>query len=344
MTWSDSVDVPFPNYGATVLADQAQFDPMEALGGSSSSCGSTAARCIRVGGFARSHSPAEPRRSWTTASTVRAEHVVLATGYTDPGQGPVLLEARTATVLCPGLRGATAPEGMYLSAGSDSRSVRDAPDGAGGARLLVGGAGHSVGRTRSEAAHVERLRRWTEQYFPGAVETHQWSAQDYRSHDSVPYVGPLPRGLGRIYVATGFDKWGMTNGVAAARSISGQILGKKPSWAKTLGRRLTGPTAAGHLAAINIKVGLGAVGGAAEMVRRDGADGVLPFCSHLGGPLHWNDCEQSWDCPLHGSRFAEDGQVLEGPATRPLKRGASRRSGRAASSGPSCGLRRVSTR
>ena len=56
------------------------------------------------------------------------------------------------------------------------------------------------------------------------------------------------------------------------------------------------------------------------MVRRDGPDGVLPICSHLGGPLHWNDCEQSWDCPLHGSRFAEDGQVLEGPATRPLKR------------------------
>ena len=131
---------------------------------------------------------------------------------------------------------------------------------------------------------------------------------------------PAAAGLGRIYVATGFDKWGMTNGVAAARSISGQILGEKPSWAKTLGRRLTGPTAAAHLAAINIKVGLGAVGGAAEMVRRDGPDGVLPICSHLGGPLHWNDCEQSWDCPLHGSRFAEDGQVLEGPATRPLKR------------------------
>ena len=180
-------------------------------------------------------------------STVRAEHVVLATGtpILDRGLYFAKLEPQRSYALA--FVGAPAPEGMYLSAGSDSRSVRDAPDGAGGTRLLVGGAGHSVGRTRSEAAHVERLRRWTEQYFPGAVETHQWSAQDYRSHDSVPYVGPLPRGLGRIYVATGFDKWGMTNGVAAARSISGQILGEKPSWAKTLGRRLTGPTAAAHL-------------------------------------------------------------------------------------------------
>ncbi len=320
VTWHDRFDVPFPNYGATVLADQAQFDPMDALRALVDQLrqhGGTLHQGRRVRTVSLT-GRAEARLD--DGSTVRAEHVVLATGspILDRGLYFSKLEPQRSYALA--FVGATAPEGMYLSAGSDSRSVRDAPDGAGGARLLVGGAGHSVGRTRSEVAHVERLRRWTEQYFPGAVETHQWSAQDYRSHDAVPYVGRLPRGFSRIYVATGFDKWGMTNGVAAARSISGQILGKKPSWATTLGRRLTGPTAAGHLAAINIKVGLGAVGGAVEMVRRDGADGVLPFCTHLGGPLHWNDCEQSWDCPLHGSRFAEDGQVLEGPATRPLKR------------------------
>ncbi|MET0837999.1 MAG: FAD-dependent oxidoreductase, partial [Marmoricola sp.] len=216
--------------------------------------------------------------------------------------------------------GAAAPEGMYLSAGSDSRSVRDLPVPAGGSRLLVGGAGHGVGRTRSEETHVERLRDWTARFFPGAVETHQWSAQDYRSHDAVPYVGRLPRGFGRIYLATGFDKWGMTNGVAAALAISGQVLGQQPSWAKTLGRRITGPTAAAHLAAINLKVGLGAAGGAAERVTQRDAREVLPVCTHLGGPLHWNDCEQSWDCPLHGSRFGASGEVLEGPATRPLRR------------------------
>ena len=166
---------------------------------------------------------------------------------------------------------------------------------------------------------MDRLRAWTAEHFPGAVETHQWSAQDYRSHDAVPYVGRLPRGFGRIYLATGFDKWGMTNGVAAARAISGQILGQQPPWAKALGRRITGPTAVAHLAAINLKVGLGAAGGAVERLTRRDAEGVVPLCTHLGGPLHWNDCEGSWDCPLHGSRFGADGRVLEGPATRPLK-------------------------
>ena len=162
---------------------------------------------------------------------------------------------------------------MYLSAGSDTRSVRDAPGAGGGTSLLVGGAGHAVGGPGPRREHVDRLREWTAEYFPGAVETHQWSAQDYRSHDAVPYVGSLPRGFGRIYLATGFDKWGMTNGVAAARVISGEILGQKPSWAKPLGRRITGPTAAAHLAAINIKVGVGTVRGAAERLTRRDADG-----------------------------------------------------------------------
>jgi nitrite reductase/ring-hydroxylating ferredoxin subunit len=212
------------------------------------------------------------------------------------------------------------PVGMFLSVGSDSRSVRDALGESGTRQLLVGGAGHSVGRASSEREHVDRLREWTARHFPGAVETHQWSAQDYRSHDAVPYVGKLPRGFGRIYLATGFDKWGMTNGVAAARAISGDILGEQPGWAKTMGRRITGPSGAAHIAAINLKVGLGLVKGATERLTRRDAHDVVPVCTHLGGLLHWNDCEESWDCPLHGSRFAPDGEVLEGPATRPLRR------------------------
>jgi glycine/D-amino acid oxidase-like deaminating enzyme len=320
--WSDQLDVPFPHRGATVLADQAQFDPMDALlalveqlrehGGT-----------LHQGQRVRTVSlTGPPEIRLDDGSTIRASNVVLATGspILDRGLYFSKLEPQRSYALA--FEGVPAPEGMYLSAGSDTRSVRDAPhdsDNSGGTRLLVGGAGHSVGRTRSESEHVERLRRWTQQYFPGAIETHQWSAQDYRSHDAVPYVGRLPRGFGRIYVATGFDKWGMTNGVAAARSISGQILGQQPSWARTLGHRFTGPTAAAHLAAINIQVGIGAAGGAAEMLRRRGSSDLVPVCTHLGGPLRWNDCEMSWDCPLHGSRFDSDGEVLEGPATRPLK-------------------------
>ena len=319
VTWRDHLDVPFPLHGATVLADQAQFDPMDALAALVDQLrrqGGT----LHLGRRVRTVSltgPAEARLD--DDSTVRAEHVVLATGtpILDRGLYFSKLEPQRSYALA--FDGVTAPTGMYLSAGSDTRSVRDAP-GRSEPLLLVGGAGHSVGRTGSELRHVDRLRRWTEEYFPGAVETHQWSAQDYRSHDAVPYVGRLPRGLGRIYVATGFDKWGMTNGAAAARAISGEIIGKPPEWSQTLGHRFTGPSGAAHLAAINAKVALAGIGMVVDGVRSERSCEVVGVCTHLGGILHWNDVESSWDCPLHGSRFGPDGQVLEGPATRPLKR------------------------
>ena len=245
-------------------------------------------------------------------STLRAGHVVLATGvpFLDRGLYFSKVEAQRSYALA--FDSAAAPEGMFLSAGADSRSIRDTP-APGGTRLLVGGSGHSVGRVRSELEHVDRLREWTSTYFPDAVETHQWSAQDYSPHDGVPMVGLMPRGGGRIHVATGFDKWGMTNGVAAARSISGSILGSTPAWSKPLRSRHLGPTAAAHLATMNTKVGLAAAGSVVEAVGGERPCEVVGVCTHLGGLLHWNDAERTWDCPLHGSRFDPDGRGPGGP-------------------------------
>ena len=144
------------------------------------------------------------------------------------------------------------------------------------------------------------------------METHAWSAQDYAPPDGVPFVGPLPFGRGRVYVATGYDKWGLSNAVAAARSISTEILdGAPPSWQQPLRHRITGPRSAARLAQVNAAVGLWACRGLLGVLDR-------PRCTHLGGVLQRNDAEGTWDCPLHGSRFAPDGAVIEGPATRPL--------------------------
>src|SRR3954453_2857158 len=318
--WHDTLDVPFPHWGGTLLPDQAQFDPLDALAALVQQLrvhGGTLHQGSRLRGVSLT---GQAEATLDDGNVVRADDVVLATGMPVLDRGLYFSKLEPQRSYALAFEGVDPPQAMFLSAGSDSRSVRDVPRGPGEDLLLVGGAGHSVGRTSSERRHVDRLRSWTAKYFPGAVETHQWSAQDYRSHDSVPYVGRMPRGFGRIYVAAGFDKWGMTNGVAAARAVSGQILGKQPEWSRTLGRRITGPAGAAHLASINIKGGLGAARGAAEMVRRDGDHEVLPVCTHLGGALHWNDCEGSWDCPLDGSRLSPEGQVLEGPAVRPLKR------------------------
>ena len=319
VAWWDSLDTPFPNHGAVVLEDQAQFDPMDflhALAVQLREHGGTLHQGRRVTGVSRTGAPEVELDDGTT---LRADHVVLATGVPILDRGLYFSKVEPERSYALAFEGVAAPEGMYLSAGSDSRSIRDTPVD-GGTRLLVGGAGHSVGRTRSELQHVDRLREWTAEHFPGAVETHQWSAQDYSPHDGVPFVGLLPRGLGRIYVATGFDKWGMTNGVAAARTILGRILGEEPTWSRPLSRRSIGPSAVAQLATINAKVGLAAAGSVVDRVRNERPCEVFGVCTHLGGLLHWNDVESSWDCPLHGSRFSPDGSVLEGPATKPLAR------------------------
>lgn len=348
VVWHDSLDVPFHNHGATVLGGQFQFDPMHVLGALAEQLrahGGTLHEGRRVRRVSKAGRPVITLEDGTTLS---ADDVVLATGMPILDRGMVFARAEPKRSYLLAYDGVQAPLGMYLSAGSSSRSLRDVPTDDGSSRFLVGGNGHTVGRTGSEHLKLENLRRWTEEHFPGAQETHAWSAQDYSPFDGLPLVGALPRGLDRIYYGTGYDKWGMTNAVAAALTISAQILRQeKPSWAAQMDRRVPTPTAAFHAVEMNTKVGVAmAVGHVGAEVRgapdevdegegKVGRDGLVPtgvsnvdgqvctvvaLCTHLGGALKWNDAEKSWDCPLHGSRFTPDGGVLEGPATRPLKR------------------------
>ncbi|KRB76346.1 hypothetical protein ASE01_15220 [Nocardioides sp. Root190] len=339
VTWRDELDVPFEVHGAVALADQVQLDPLAVVA-------ALAAELERHGGLI-----AEDSRvvdvSWGADPVVRtadgrvfeAPHVVLATGtpVLDRGLYFAKLEPRRSYLLAHRWPGEM--PGMMLSAGSTARSLRDAPGGT----LLVGGAGHVVGRGGSEREGLDALRAWAATAFPDAVETHAWSAQDYTSHDGIPYVGGFPRGFGRIHVATGYDKWGLSNGVSAALRIAGRVLGSRPAWARPLERRLTRPSTAATLVRRNMETGVVASAALARAVSHpvsvedapDGGDvgrvGIDPrpvgvadgcavraICTHLGGTLRWNDAERSWDCPLHGSRFTEAGDVIEGPAVRPL--------------------------
>jgi glycine/D-amino acid oxidase-like deaminating enzyme/nitrite reductase/ring-hydroxylating ferredoxin subunit len=339
--------LPYETHGALLLADQAQFDPMDVL--------AALARDLRSRGGVivegvRVHDVAPG--SVTTVSTgrgdVQADTVVLATGtpVLDRGLYFAKLEPRRSYAVAFRVPGSL-PTGMYLSVDAPTRTLRTVP--ADGAELLVvGGNGHVVGRNPATLRAVEDLVSWTARWFPGAEPTHRWSAQDYRSANRVPFVGWFPRGRGKVFVATGYDKWGMTNAVAAALSISADILGGHLPWARTLHHRVTGPAdladgirfnagVAGILARDWFRVETGARRAPAAppegqgVVAREGlrpvgvstVDGrtckVSAVCTHLGGVLGWNDAERSWDCPLHGSRFSADGTLLEGPAVRDLE-------------------------
>ena len=94
----------------------------------------------------------------------------------------------------------------------------------------------------------------------GADETHAWSAQDYWSHDGLPAIGTLPRGRGHVFVATGYGKWGLTNGVAAAISLVKQIHGKRADWQTVISHRITRPSGALEIARLNAAVAVHLLG------------------------------------------------------------------------------------
>jgi glycine/D-amino acid oxidase-like deaminating enzyme/nitrite reductase/ring-hydroxylating ferredoxin subunit len=343
--WSDSLDVPFEVHGAVVLDDQFQVDPTDVVHGLAAQLrehGGTLHEGHRVRSVDQSDGIVA---HLADGSVVRSERLVIATGaptLTGWLQGAKVSASRSYAIA---LADAEPVPGMFLSAGQPTRSVRMTDPGRD--LLLVGGSGHTVGRARSEAGHLDELRGWAAQHFPGTVETHAWSAQDYGTPDELPICGPLPGTEERVHLASGYDKWGMTNAVAAARAISADILGRPVSWAESLRTRPLSARGVVSLARLGLSSGFaeakglvaaesrrlpdrvdegtGVVGRAglvpAGVSRVEGSECALSaVCTHLGGILSWNDQEQSWDCPLHGSRFDPEGEVIEGPATRPLAR------------------------
>lgn len=348
--WVDEADIPFPFHGGVRLADQAQFDPMPLLDalivelderGGRLAQGHRVQRVSGRGDALELH----VRTAQGDEFDVTADQCVLATGIPILDRGGFFARLKPSRSYCMAYKvPGDISSGMYLSTDSPTRSVRYA-NTADGQRLIVGGAGHPVGHAKSPASSVQELDKWAKLHYPGAMQTNYWSAQDYSPVDELPYVGPILPGNDKIFVATGFDKWGMTNGTAAALALSSRILGGRMDWAEAFAswspHELSGIPKAVQL---NLEVGLYLARGWINPVTRTGdrtpEDGgvvsgppwhlegrcvvngvehrVSPVCPHLGGIVNWNDADESWECPLHGSRFAPDGTLLEGPATRDL--------------------------
>lgn len=241
------------------------------------------------------------------------------------------------------------PDGMFISGDSPTRSIRAAPlDGE--ELLLVGGESHATGTGGDTEERYRRLERFAREHWEVESIDYRWSSQDGITLDHVPYVGRITPRSQRVLAATGFAKWGMTGGTAAAQVLAGLLRGEAGGPAAELldPWRLTPRASLPKLIKENAQAGLRMVGdrltkrggrpidslepGEGDVVHHAGEkvagfrdeDGrlvaVSTRCTHLGCQVNWNSGERSWDCPCHGSRFAPDGTVLEGPAVKPLER------------------------
>lgn len=345
----EALQLPFPLGEGLVLRGQWQLQPMRVLAEFARRLRERGVRivtgCRVTGADIEDHGV----RVHTERGDVECSTLVLATGtpVLDRGLFFAKLAPSRSFVAAYELPGdAPRPQGMFLSLDEPSRSLRLDRFADGRDALVVGGSAHPPGRAAHTSKLLSELDEWTATHWPGARRRTWWAAQDYRSVTRLPYAGPLPRGGGRIMVATGYAKWGMTNAAAAALDLAGRHLDRPVAWASALEAHRPGladmgeavqvnAAVGGHLVADWAKAGIATTPedapaeGEGRVVRRgmspvaESTVGgvtrrVAGVCTHLGGIVTWNDAECSWDCPLHGSRFDAEGRVLEGPAVDPL--------------------------
>lgn len=325
--FSTELSIPLPAAGAVRFRRQGQFHPLKFLKAISEPLTIFEQTPVQT---------VEGTALVTERGIVRAEKVIFTTHYpiiNFPGMYFARMHQERSYVLA--LENAGQVDGMYIGAEAGGYSFRNY-----GELLLFGGEGHRTGEN-SRGGRYDALRRKARELFPDSREVACWSAQDCVTPDSVPYIGQYASNRPDWYVATGFQKWGMTSSMAAAMILRDAICGRENPWAEVFDPgRFDGETFLGVAGetgqavkglarnlfkipdetAKKLPLGQGGVvfleGEKTGVYKEE--DGTIHAvdirCPHLGCQLEWNPDEKSWDCPCHGSRFDYKGNWLCGPA------------------------------
>ena len=279
-----STPLPFPVAGAVRFEGQGQFHPLKFVAG--------LAPGLRV----YEHTKVlelKPGEAVTSRGRIRANKIVVATHFpmlNKHGSYFLKLYQHRSYVLA--LKNAPVFEGMYVDDEQTGLSFRRY-----GELMLLGGGGH---RTGKQGGGWRELEDFARRCWPQAKVMSRWATQDCVTLDDMPYIGQYSRHAKGLYVATGFNKWGMTSSMVAAQVLTDLVQGKDGHYEQIFSpsRSVLRPQLAANAA--QAAVGLLTPG---------------PRCPHMGCVLKYNSEEHSWDCPCHGSRFSRKGELLDNPAT-----------------------------
>jgi glycine/D-amino acid oxidase-like deaminating enzyme/nitrite reductase/ring-hydroxylating ferredoxin subunit len=339
----DAPDLPYRVHGAVRLAEQLQIHPVLYAQGLAAAIEKSGSHVFELTRALAVHE-GSPCRVRTEHGEVRAAHVVVATHYPilDRGLYFARLAPQRSYCIAAPLADGPPPQDMSISAGGTTRSVRSHGD-----LLIVGGEGHATGSHKAKPERFDRLAAFAREHWNTQAVTHRWSAHDPVPYDHLPMVGPYRPRSERLWVSSGFMKWGFASATFAAGMLADAIAGRDNPWADTFTPTRLSPRSTPELAKLGAKYAADMVGdrllppqaissrGIKKGEARVVADGVAKKgvfrdddgtlhgvslrCTHMGCLLRFNAAERSWDCPCHGSRFAVDGSVLEGPAVNPLE-------------------------
>lgn len=283
--WKENTPLPFPVCGAVGMTAQAQFHPLKFLKGL------LAGITYYENTFVQD---IEGNQAITQKGVITAEKIILATHYpliNIPGKYFMKMTQQRSYVIA--LENGPDVDGMYIDEAVGGFSFRNYKN-----MLLLGGGGHKTGKS---GGGVQKLRMLANQAYPDIAERYAWAAQDGMTLDQMPYIGQHRHKTPNLYVAAGFNKWGMTGAMTSAMVLADLISNGQSDY-----EELFRPDRS--MLTRQLAVNLASAGaGLLHPGKR---------CSHMGCGLKWNEQEQSYDCPCHGSRFDKVGRILNNPAKR----------------------------
>ncbi len=288
--FTTETELPMNVSGAVEFKNQAQFNPLKFL--------YSIAEHLNI-----YEKTAVMQLLGTTAITdygkIKAQKIIVATHFpfiNKHGMYFIKMYQHRSYVL--GLKNAVQLKGMYVDEALKGLSFRNY-----GELLLLGGGSH---RTGKQGGNYKELRSFAKRNYLNSEEIYRFATQDCETLDGMPYIGEYSKSTENLYVATGFNKWGMTSSMVAAEILRDKILGSKNPYSE-----IFSPSRSMLFPQLGANLYEAVCGMVYPTTKR---------CPHLGCALKWNRAEHTWDCPCHGSRFSEDGMLIDNPATGNLKK------------------------
>ncbi len=286
----EKLPLPFPALGAVRFPHQGQFHPLKFLKALAPEL--PVYEHTRVLELTKHYAV-------TDRGKIFADSFIVATHFPFLNKhGSYFLKQYQKRSYVLALENAPVFDGMYLGAEDNGLSFRHA-----GSSLLLGGGGH---RTGKQGGGWLELEKRVGEFYPDTKITHRWAAQDCMTLDDMPYIGQYSKNIHNLYVATGFNKWGMSTSMVSAKILTDLVQRKDNPYAETFSPSRS---------MLHGQLGLNLLESTWNLLTP-----TAPRCPHLGCALKWNKQEHSWDCPCHGSRFSEDGILLDNPATGNLEK------------------------
>ena len=287
--YTDHLPLPFSVAGAVKFKNQAQFNPLQFLAEIAKNLHIYEQTAVRE---------LAPNTAVTDFGKITASKIIVTTHFPFLNKhGSYFLKMYQHRSYVIAYENAPDVNGMYVDDADKGMSFRNYKN-----LLLIGGGDH---RTGKKGGNWNELSDFASRHYPNAHEQYRWATQDCMTLDGVPYIGPYSRNTQGLYVATGFNKWGMSSAMVAAMLLRDMVTEKENPYAPVFSPSRTILRPQLLVNAFEATVNL-----------------LTPTpkrCPHLGCALKWNPQEHSWDCPCHGSRFTEDGKLLDNPATGDLK-------------------------